>query len=120
MEQIDIKNGARSSCVLELVRLKAKEEEEGENAIFGTCRFVCRQQFVGVTVGVLDVKSLIEHDGKVRSVESVLFLRYFHFCNVLCILCNIRAIPTYRVYRLYDKLSGRYSNEISLGYPRQH
>ena len=44
MEQIDIKNGARSSCVLELVRLKAKEEEEeeeeeGENAIFGTCRF---------------------------------------------------------------------------------
>ena len=25
---------------------------------------VCRQQFVGVTVGVLDVKSLIEHNGE--------------------------------------------------------
>ena len=63
MEQIDIKNGASSSCVLELVCLKAKEEEEGNLTLAGS---VCRQQFVGVTVavGVLDVKSLIEHDGE--------------------------------------------------------
>ena len=26
--------------------------------------YVCRQRFVGVTVGVLNVKSLIEHDGE--------------------------------------------------------
>ena len=40
MEQIDIKNGARSSCIHELVRLMAKEEEEErQNAIFGTCQF---------------------------------------------------------------------------------
>ena len=38
---------------------------------------------------------------KVRSVESVLFSRYLCLCNVLRI-CNIRAIPSYRVYRLYD------------------
>ena len=25
---------------------------------------ICRQQFVGVMVGVLDVKSLVEHDGE--------------------------------------------------------
>ena len=37
---------------------------------------------------------------KVRSLESVLFSRYFCFSNVLRI-CNIQAIPTYRVYRLY-------------------
>ena len=24
----------------------------------------CKQQFVGVTIGVVDVKSLIEHDGE--------------------------------------------------------
>ena len=37
----------------------------------------------------------------VRSLESVHSLRYFRFCNVLHIW-TIRAIPTYRVYRLYD------------------
>ena len=37
----------------------------------------------------------------VRSLESVPFSRYFWFCNVLGI-CNTQAIPTYRVYRLYD------------------
>ena len=25
---------------------------------------ICRGQFVGVTVGILDVKSLVEHDGE--------------------------------------------------------
>ena len=38
----------------------------------------------------------------VRKLESVHRLRYFRFCNVLHIW-TIRAIPTYRVYRLYDK-----------------
>ena len=38
---------------------------------------------------------------KVRSLESVPFSRYLCLCNVLHI-CNIRAILTYRVYRLYD------------------
>ena len=37
----------------------------------------------------------------VRSLETVHRLRYFRFCNVLHIW-TIRAIPTYRVYRLYD------------------
>ena len=102
MKQIDIKNRARSSCLLELVHLMAKEEEEeeeeeeeGENTILAHAGSIRKQ--VGVTVGVLGVKSLIEHDGE----GSVPFSRYFQFCNVSCI-CNIRAIPTYRVYRLYD------------------
>ena len=37
----------------------------------------------------------------VRSLISVHRPRYFRFCNVLHIW-TIRAIPTYRVYRLYD------------------
>ena len=37
----------------------------------------------------------------VRRLESVPRPRYFRFCNVLHIW-TIRAIPTYRVYRLYD------------------
>ena len=37
----------------------------------------------------------------VRRLETVHRLRYFRFCNVLHIW-TIRAIPTYRVYRLYD------------------
>ena len=40
------------------------KEEERENAIFGTSGSVCRQWFVGVMVGVLDVKSLVQHDGE--------------------------------------------------------
>ena len=38
---------------------------------------------------------------KVRRPETVQFSRYFHFCNVLR-LWSVRAIPTYRVYWLYD------------------
>ena len=41
-----------------------EEEEEGENAILALTGSICRQGFVGVTVGVLGVKSLIEHDSK--------------------------------------------------------
>ena len=40
----------------------------------------------------------------IRSLESVHRLRYFRFCNVLHIW-TIRAIPTYRVYRLYDSIN---------------
>ena len=62
--------------MFELVRLMAKEEEERQNAIFGTCRFRCRRQLVGVAVGLLDVKSLVEHNGDgYRSLESVPFSR---------------------------------------------
>ena len=45
--------------------------------------------------------SLVGYDSKVRSLETVHRPRYFRFCNVLHIW-TIRAIPTYRVYRLYD------------------
>ena len=38
---------------------------------------------------------------KVRSLKSILFLRYLRLCNVLCIR-NIWAIPTYKVYQPYD------------------
>ena len=40
---------------------------------------------------------------KVRSLESVRFLSYLHFCNVLYIW-SVWVIPTYRVYQLYDKI----------------
>ena len=59
---------------------------------------VCRQRFAGFIAVLLDVKSLVEHAG---SRESERFSSYACFCNVLHI-CNIRVIPTYRVYRFYD------------------
>ena len=34
-------------------------------------------------------------------------MRYYHFCNALC-LWSVRAIPTYRVYRLYDLYNTRH------------
>ena len=62
MEQIDIKNRARSLYVVELVSLMVKEEEEeGENAILAFPGSICGRQFASVTAVVLDVKSLIEH-----------------------------------------------------------
>ena len=45
----------------------------------------------------------VGYDSEVRSLETVHRLRYFRFCNVLHIW-TIRAIPTYRVYRLYDRV----------------
>ena len=39
-------------------------ERRRRRKFFGTSSIVCRRQFVGVTVGVLDVKSPIEHDGE--------------------------------------------------------
>ena len=42
----------------------AKEEHEGQNVIFTLPGSICRRQFVGVTVGLLDVKSPVEHDGE--------------------------------------------------------
>ena len=41
---------------------------------------------------------------KVRNLGSLRLpvLRYLVICNVLHI-CNVRAIPTHRVYRLYDE-----------------
>ena len=50
--------------------VKEEEEEEGEGGggegenTIALASSVCRWRFVGVTVGVLDVKSLVEHDGE--------------------------------------------------------
>ena len=48
----------------------------------------------------------------VRSLGTVHRPRYFRFCNVLHIW-TIRAIPTYRVYRLYDIYSQQLVNIIT-------
>ena len=40
---------------------------------------------------------------KVRNLQSLPALRDLVFCNLLHI-CNVRAIPTNRVYRLYDNI----------------
>ena len=42
--------------------------KEGQNAIFALASSICRRQFVSVTVGLLDLKSLVEHDGEVLKV----------------------------------------------------
>ena len=54
----------------------AKEEDEGQNAILALAGSVCRRQFVGVAVSLLDVKSLVEHNS---SLESVPFRDNFGF-----------------------------------------
>ena len=56
--------------------------------------------FVLVTALLLDVKLLVQHVGKGRSLESI---SHFRFCNVLNIW-SVQVIPT-RVYRLYDILN---------------
>ena len=55
----------------------------------------------------------------VRRLETVHRLRYFRFCNVLHIW-TIRAIPTYRVYRLYDKGANLlcFSTLVELSFPQ--
>ena len=74
---------------------------------FALAGSICRRWFVGVMVGVLHVKSLIEHNGegvKVGSLESVPFSRYFCSCDVLHVrICNIRASPTYMSKNLKKK-----------------
>ena len=69
-----------------------------ENAIFASS--LCGWRFVGVMVGVPDVKSLVQHDGECyKSWKRTVFKIFF-----------IRAIPTYRVYRLYDN---QYSQQLA-------
>ena len=67
---------------------------------------VRRRQFHCVTMDILDVKSLVQRE--VRSVESVLFSRYFHFCNVLHV-CNVRAIPC-----IHHQWPGKHSKCLTL------
>ena len=55
----------------------------------------------------------------VRSLISVHRLRYFRFCNVLHIW-TIRAIPTYRVYRLYDRVYRLYDYYVKFNYADIH
>ena len=57
----DIKNGTRGRCVLGLVCLMAGKNTREESALCGSA---CRQGFVGVMIGVVDVKSLVEHNGE--------------------------------------------------------
>ena len=41
-----------------------RPKKERQTAIFGTPGSACKRQFSGVTVGGLDVKSLVEHNGE--------------------------------------------------------
>ena len=56
-----------------------------------------------MVLNLIDRESDQDNTVKVRNLESLSVLNYLAFCNVLHI-CTIRAIPTYRVYRLYDTL----------------
>ena len=87
--------------------LEEEEEEEEEVCLMlkkkmqflALSSSVCRQQFV-LMVCVLNHS--YDTMVKVGRPESVPFLRYFWYCNVLRI-CNMWATPTYRVYHLYDE-----------------
>ena len=54
---------------------------------------VCRWRFSRVPMAVLDVKSPVQHNLKVRSDHDAPFSRYFHFCSALRI-CNVRCHPS--------------------------
>ena len=62
---------------------------------------VCRRPFWKVPLCVLVVFHTQVTIMTVRRLDFIHRLSYFRFCNVLHIW-TIRAIPTYRVYRLYD------------------
>ena len=54
-------------------------------------------------LGLIERHSVEGHDCKIKKLKSLPVLSYFTFCNVLYIYIygRVRAIPTYRVYRLY-------------------
>ena len=68
---------------------------------------VCRRRYHYVTMDCVGVKSLVEHYLKVRSLESILFSRYFCLCAVLrvCIMSGPSLLTEY--YRLCDSFQSR-------------
>ena len=54
---------------------------------------------------------------QVRIFTRLLVLRYLGFCNVLRIW-SVRAIPTYRVYRLYD--TSKLKTPLNIMQPQSH
>ena len=80
-----------------------EEERKKEKSQFWTeSGSVCRWPFWKVPLRVLVVFHTQVTIMTVR-LDFVHRLKYFRFCNVLHILWTIRAIPTYRVYRLYSR-----------------
>ena len=57
-----------------------------------TCVYVPRWKGILPKIMIVTVKKL----------KSFPARSYFAFCNVLYIYGSVRAIPTYRVYRLYN------------------
>ena len=47
-----------------------------------------------------------------RRLKSRRLLSYLAFCNVLHIYGCVRAIPTYRIYRLYDECRHIHRNKL--------
>ena len=79
-----------------------EEERKKEKSRFLTVSgSVCRRPLWKVPLCVLVVFHTQVTIMTVRRLDFIHRLSYFRFCNVLHIW-TIRAIPTYRVYRLYD------------------
>ena len=63
MEQVGVKNNARSRCGVELASLERKKKNE-KVSFSAPPGSVCRRRFSWVTMDLLGVKSLVEHDGE--------------------------------------------------------
>ena len=83
---------------------KKEERRKKEKSRFLTVSgLVCRRPLWKVPLCVLVVFHTQVTIMTVRRLDFIHRLCYFRFCNVLHIW-TIRAIPTYRVYRLYDNI----------------
>ena len=82
---------------------KKNKKKECQMAIFNFVRHAHKLRYHGNVIHSFDWKSTVQHDGGVKMHDSVLSARYSPICNVLR-LWRIWLIPTYRVYRLYDKI----------------
>ena len=103
MELIYVQTRLKGQGSPELALLERKKE----SVIFINSWFRHTQLFLLMLLVLIDRKSAGDYDCEVRNLERLPALRYLVFCNVLHI-CNVQAIPTYRVYRLYDNIILRF------------
>ena len=100
-----------ASIELALLKKKERRRKKEKSRFLTVSGSVCRRPLWKVPLFVLVVFHMQVTIMTVRRLDFIHRLSYFRFCNVLHIW-TIRAIPTYRVYWLYDRHLINTSNHI--------
>ena len=79
---------------------KQKEERKNDNWLF--FKQLVLRCTIGTFLVLIDRYFAADYEYQVGIFTSLPALRLLASCNVLYVYESIRAIPTYRVYRLYD------------------